>query len=98
MSAKMYKIEIYRKVGVRKADGGKFYYYITKDANGVWYNVKFRRSVRNVPDVSGTLYVEAGKLSVDRRGEYPVLWIHEIADFEPYNPIGDTFEAVELPF
>lgn len=96
MNVKMYKIEIYRKVGVRKSDGREFYYFITKGSDGVWYNVKFRRSVRNVPDLSGTIYVKSGKLSVDRRGEYPVLWIHEIADFEPYNPLGDTFETVEV--
>lgn len=94
MNAKMYKIEIYRKVGVRK-DGGKFFYYITKGSDGVWYNVKFRRSVRNVPDLSGTLYVRSDKLSVDRRGEFPTIWIHEIENFEPYNPLGDTFEVVE---
>ena len=91
---KMYKIEIFHKVGVRK-DGCKFLYYITKGSDGVWYNVKFRRSVKNVPDKGGTLYIKSDKLSVDRRGEFPVVWIHEIADFEPYNPIGNTFETVE---
>lgn len=93
--AKVYELEI--KVEVLKTKEGKdFNAYKVLNNEGRYMDLKFRKEV-TPPKESGLIYVDADKMSVDKKRKFPCVWVHEINSFTPFSKVrGEDKKVDEL--
>lgn len=83
METKRIKIRVTQRT---TKDGKKFNTFKTFSKNGNPTEVKFRQSVRTLPEKDGFYTFDADDMSLNKSGEYPVLWIRgEYQSFEELN-------------
>lgn len=89
-----------RKIKIRVTqrtthDGkNKFNTYKTFSKNGNPTEVKFRKDVKELPEKDGFYTFDADDMSLNKSGEYPVLWIRSgYINFEELN--AETEESKE---
>lgn len=61
-------------------DGRKFNVYKAVTKNGRLMDAKFRKDVSKVPEETSYVHVLEGNMNIDRKREYPVLWISEVEE------------------
>lgn len=74
------KIEITAKE-VTKKDGTTFLSFKGLTLKG-WYDLRFRKEVENVPEMSCIIYVKRENVNVNRQQKFPVIWIKAIEKVE----------------
>lgn len=74
------KIEITAKP-VEKKDGTSFIAYKGLTKKG-WYDLKFRKEVEEVPEMSCYIYVKKENVNVNRTQKFPVIWVKAIEKIE----------------
>jgi len=73
------------KIIVKQAstkEGKKFNTFKTTTKNGRLIDVKFRQTVKNIPDKNCYVIVPDDKCHLNASLEYPVLWIEEVAEIK----------------
>lgn len=80
--AKEIKIKV---TNVRDVDynGRKFKAYHCLDGDGNNVELKFTRECHNVPTERCFIYVDSDKVNVNRKKEYPVVWVKDVNRIEP---------------
>lgn len=79
----METIKTIKVVVTEKAkDGKKFNVYETFDKKGNRMNLKFTKDVKDLPTATCYAKVNADDMSVDRRKEYPVVWVRAVVEYE----------------
>lgn len=80
--AKEIKIKVTK---VRDVDyqGKKFKAYQCLDGDGNTVDLKFTRDCHNVPTERCFIYVDSDKVNVNRKKEYPVVWVKDVNRIEP---------------
>lgn len=75
------KIKIY--VTERKtADGRTFNTFHTFSKNGRRTDVKFRKTVKQIPDKNCYVVCDIEAMNLNTSGEYPVLWLKDVVAIE----------------
>ena len=78
--------------------GKKFDAYRAVQNHGVLIDCHFRREVANIPCENFLMRVDASKMNVSHKYEYPRLWVSEVIEFLPVKREEENVEDVELPF
>lgn len=74
------KIEITAKT-ITKKDGTTFLAFKGLTKKG-WYDLKFRKEVENVPEMSCIIYVNKEDVNINRQQKFPVIWVKKIQKIE----------------
>ena len=85
------------EVKTGKDAGRKFDAYRAVQKDGKLMDCHFRRTVSNIPAENFIMRVDASKMNVSRKYQYPRLWVTEVIEFVPvdYNA---TEANEDLPF
>ena len=76
-------------------DGGKFLSYSTVAKDGKRYDVRFKKTAKNVPQKSCVCYVKIENISIDKRYAYPRIWLEEVEFTKDYSVLnGETIAAM----
>ncbi|MBO5712588.1 MAG: hypothetical protein J6R88_00075 [Clostridia bacterium] len=63
-------------------DGKKFNAYETLDKKGNKMTLKFTQAVKDLPERTCYANVNVDDMNVDRRKEYPVVWVKAVDSYE----------------
>ena len=74
-------------VSEKAKDGKKFNVYETFDKKGNRMTLKFVRDINELPTETCYAKVKTENMSVDRRKEYPVLWVKEVVEYVPLKEV-----------
>lgn len=77
--------------------GKNFDAYRAVSKDGTLMDCHFRRAVANIPSENFLMRVDASKMNVSRKYEYPRLWVSEVIEFLPVQRI-ETPDEEDLPF
>lgn len=86
MEEKIIKVEIRtKKIDFVDKDGNDapFLTYKGFTKKG-WYDVKFRKECKNIPEKSCFIFVKQENLNINFNGRFPVIWILDIERIEDY--------------
>lgn len=92
METKVLKVVVTER---KTNDGRKFNTYHTFTKNGMRVDLKFRKTVTNVPSEKCSIIVDVDNMSYNKSGEFPVLWVSKIESIGEYNTV-DTEKNREL--
>ena len=95
---KMRKLEIIVKTRENKVNHKKFQSYAVKMKNGKWVDTRFTAAISKdeLPKAHSFIFVDDDKINIDKRGQYPKLWIREIKSIEPIErPLEDLDQYFE---
>lgn len=81
---KTYKLEVIVKKRKNHATGKEFKTYACKTKDGTWFELRFTTDVPNdkIPVSHSFIYVGEDKINVDKRNEYPKVWVREVLAVE----------------
>lgn len=95
---KVRKLEIIVKTRENKVSHKKFQSYAVKMKDGKWVDTRFTSTIPkdNLPMAHSFIFVDDDKMNMDKRGQYPRLWIREIISVEPIErPVEDLDQYFE---
>ena len=81
---KMYKLEVIVKKRKNHATGREFKTYACKTKEGAWFELRFTTDVSQdkIPASHSYIFVGEDKINVDKRNEYPKVWVREVLEVE----------------
>lgn len=79
METKRLKVRVQERT---TSDGRKFNTYATFSKNGRKTDLKFRKTVTNLPTKDCYIVVNADDINLNTSGEYPICWINAIQAIE----------------
>lgn len=92
------KLEIIVKQRENKVNHKKFQSYAVKMKGDKWVDTRFVTSIpkEELPKSHSFIFVDDDKMNMDKRGQYPKLWIREIKSIElierPLEDLDQYFE------
>lgn len=92
------KLEVIVKQRVNHASKKSFTTYAVKMKNGKWVDARFVVAIpkEQLPTSHSFIFVDDDKMNMDKRGQYPKLWIREIKSIEPIErPLEDLDQYFE---
>lgn len=95
----IYKLEVICKTRKNHATGKEFKTYAVKTKEDKWFEARFTTDVPKImlPVSHSYITVAGDKMNVDKRNEYPKVWIREVLDIEqierPIEDLGQYFES-----
>lgn len=92
METKVLKVVVTER---KTADGRKFNTFNTFTKNGMRVDLKFRKTVTNVPTEKCSITVAVENMNYNKSGEFPVLWVSKIESIGEYNTV-DSKKQKEL--
>lgn len=92
------KLEVIVKQRVNHASKKSFTTYATKMKDGKWVDTRFTSAIpkEDLPKAHSFIFVDDDNMNMDKRGQYPKLWIREIKAIEPIErPLEDLDQYFE---
>lgn len=94
-NTKLMQIKLKAIKRTNKTTGCEFLSYSTIAEDGKRYDVRFKKTVTDIPKKSCVIYVKIENLSYDVRAQYPRIWVSAIEftkDYETLN--GELLEKL----
>lgn len=93
-----YRLEVIVKKRKNHATGREFKTYACKTKDGKWFELRFTTDVPTdkIPVSHSFIAVQADKINVDKRNEYPKVWVREVLEVEQIErPMEDLTQYFE---
>lgn len=88
--------EIEVLVETKKCEKGEFNVYHAFGKDNRKYEIKFKRSVTNLPTEHCTIVVKSTNISRDKTYKYPRFWISAIEEIKAF--VAPTIKDEDIPF
>lgn len=97
----LFRLEVLVKNRKNKSTGNSFKSYCCRkaDSDEKWTDLRFTKEVTNLPQSHSIIYVPVNDLNIDRRNQYPKIWVKSVDRIEvidkPIEDLSQYFEVVE---